>query len=189
MKLYTRILIISLFSVAMIGLQSCQSSKYGDKVKEPFSTGKYESNNRWFRSTGKGVSKKDNIAKSKADLAAKSELAGQVETNMKQVADLYLDETGMGNNSELTEKFSSLTRQVMNTTIVDLRKIGEEKFFNAEEDVYTVFMADEIKKAAMFRFMKKQIKVDKKLSKVEIDIMEAMLDAEIKKLEAEEDND
>jgi len=173
--------------MALIGLQSCQSSQYGTKVKEPFSSGKYESNNRWFRAVGKGVSQKDNIAKSKADLAAKAELAGQVETTMKQVADQYLDETGVGNKSELTEKFSSLTRQVMNTTIVDLRKIGEEKFYNQED--YTVFMAYEIKKAAMFRFMKKQIRIDKKLSKVEMDIMEAMVDAEIKRIEALEDND
>jgi hypothetical protein len=96
-----------------------------------------------------------------------------------------LDETGLGDYSELTEKFSSLTRQVMNTTIVDLRKIGEEKFM--KEGVYTVFLAYEIKKAAMFRFMKKQIRLNKKLSKIEIDMMEAMLDAEILKTESSDD--
>ena len=174
--------ILAFLSLALLFLFSCQSSQYGDKVKEPFSGSKYESNNRWFRAVGKGTSQKDNIAKSKADLAVKSELAGQVDSNIKQVSDQYLDETGLSDNTELTEKFSSLTRQVMNTTIVDLRKIGEEKF--VKEDIYTVFLAYEIKKAAMYRFMKKQIRLDKKLSKIEMDMMEAMLDTEIQKIEA-----
>ena len=177
--------ILGILSLVFLFLFSCQSSQYGDKMKEPFSGSKYESNNKWFRAVGKGTSQKDNIAKSKADLAVKSELAGQVESNIKQVSDQYLDETGLGDNSELTEKFSSLTRQVMNTTIVDIRKIGEEKLM--KEGVYTVFLAYEIKKAAMFRFMKKQIRLNKKLSKIEIDMMEAMLDAEILKTESLDD--
>ncbi|MEJ6681363.1 MAG: hypothetical protein QNL21_04645 [Flavobacteriales bacterium] len=177
--------ILGFLTLAFLFLFSCQSSQYGDRMKEPFSGSQYESNNRWFRAVGKGSSQKDNIAKSKADLAVKSELAGQVESNIKQVADQYLDETGLGGDSELTEKFSSLTRQVMNTTIVDLMKIGEEKFI--KEGVYTVFLAYEIKKAAMFRFMKKQIRLNKKLSKIEIDMMEAMLDAEILKTESSDD--
>jgi len=184
MKTLGKCTYIGVLSVAMLFFYSCQTSNYGDKVKEPFSGNKYESNNRWFRAVGKGVSKKDNIAKSKADLAAKTELAGQVETNIKNVSDQFMDETGFGDNSEISEKFVSLSRQVMNTQIVDLRKFDEEKFFNGED--YTVFIAYEIKKAAMFRFMKKQIKIDKKLSKLERDAMEDMLDAEIKRLEAED---
>jgi len=174
---------IALFSVLMI---SCGGNPYGDKVKDPFSGNKYESNNRWFRAIGKGVSSKDNIAKSKADLAAKTELAGQVETTVKQVADQYLGEVGMGGATEITDKFASLSRQVMNTTIADLRKFDEEKFYNSAEDEYTVFIAYEIKKAAMFRFMKKQIKIDKKISKVEAKTMEAILDRQIEAAEAAE---
>jgi len=63
-------------------------------------------------------------------------------------------------------------------------KIGEEKF--SKDGNYTVFIAYEIKKSAMFRFMKKQIRIDKKLSKLERETMEAMLDSEIKRLEAEQ---
>lgn len=180
---FGNISIVLLFSLLVM---SCGNSQYGAKVKDPFSGSKYESNNRWFRSIGKGVSQKDNIAKSKADLAAKTELAGQVETTVKQVADQYLGEVGMGGATEITDKFASLSRQVMNTTIADLRKFDEEKFYNADEDQYTVFLAYEIKKAAMFRFMKKQIKIDKKISKVEAKTMEAILDRQIKALESEE---
>ena len=51
----------------------------GEKVKEPFSGNKYESNNRYFRAVGKGQSSRDNIAEGKADIEAKRELAQQVQ--------------------------------------------------------------------------------------------------------------
>ena len=69
----------------------------------------------------------------------------------------------------------------MNTQISDLRKIGEKKFYNGKD--YTVFMAYEIKKNAMFRFLKKQAKLDKKLSKAEQKAIEEIIDKELKKLE------
>lgn len=131
---------------------------------------------------GKGESADENIAKSKADLNAKKELAGQVETNVKQVADSYVSEAGYGNKEEITDRFQDLTRQVMNTDLADVRKIGEEKYFNGER--YTVFIAYEIKKAAMFRFMKKQAKLDDKINEETRKAIEEILDEEIKKLEA-----
>ena len=74
-------------------LASCASSPLGKKVNEPFTGNAYESNNRFFRGTGKGSSSQDNIARGKADIDAKSQLAGQVNTTMKQVADQYLGQT------------------------------------------------------------------------------------------------
>jgi hypothetical protein len=174
---------VFLITIAAI-LGACGGSKspMGTKVKEPFSGSKYESNNRWFRGVGKGDSADENIAKSKADMNAKKELAGQVETNVKQVADNYLSETGYGDKDEVTSRFQDLTRQVMNTTIADVRKIGEQKYWDGER--YTVFIAYEIKKAAMFRFMKKQIKLDNKMNEATRKMIEEILDEEIKKLEA-----
>lgn len=167
-------LIISL--VIAFTIVSCQSnSPLGNKVKEPFSTAKYESNNRFFRATGKGVSMKDNIARSKADIDAKNQLAGQVETTMRNLTDQYLADTQNENASQVADKFQSLTRQIMNTDLADLRKIGEQKYHDGEQ--YTVFVAYEIKKNAMFRFMKKRAKTDAKIQKEELEIMEAILDA------------
>lgn len=160
---------------------SCGSNPYGKKVKEPFTGNAYESNNRFFRATGKGMSSSENIARGKADIQAKSQLAGQVETNMKQVADQYLRENSNTLAADVGEKFESLTRQVMNTQISDLRKMGEKKFYNGKD--YTVFIAYEIKKNAMFRFLKKQAKLDKKISKAEQKAIEEIIDQELKKLE------
>lgn len=164
--------------ILLLALSSCGAkSPMGDKVKEPFSGSQYESNNRFFRAVGKATSSKDNIARNRADIDAKGRIAGQVETNIRRVADDYIAETGNANGSEIAEKFQSLTREVMNTQIADLRLIGEEKYFNGTE--YTAFVAYEIKKNAMFRFMKKQARTDAKIDKQTLKAIEEILDAQI----------
>jgi hypothetical protein len=167
---------------------SCSPSPLGQKVKEPFQGNAYESNNRFFRATGKGVSSQDNIARGKADIDAKAQLAGQVNTTMKQVADQYLGQTENEKGADVADKFQSLVRQVMNTNIADLRKMGEEKYFNSKTNEYSVFIAYEIKKNAMLRFMKKQAKTDKTIDERQRETIEKIIDEELKKAdEADQD--
>jgi hypothetical protein len=157
------------------------SSTFGSKVKEPFTGSSYESNNRFWRASGKGQSSQDNIAEGKADINAKAELAGQVNTTMKQVADQYLGQTENENAADVADKFQSLVRQVMNTDIADLRKIGEKKYLDKKTKEYTVFIAYEIKKNAMLRFMKKQAKVDQKIDERQRAVIEKIIDQELAK--------
>jgi hypothetical protein len=173
-------------ALLVLVLASCSSGVLGKKVKEPFQGNAYESNNRFWRGTGKGSSSQDNIARGKADIDAKAQLAGQVNTTMKQVADQYLGQTENANAADVADKFQSLVRQIMNTDISDLRKIGEEKYYNQEKNEYTVFIAYEIKKNAMLRFMKKQAKVDETINERQRDLIEKIIDEELKKVEAEE---
>lgn len=179
---------LALSVVLMLLLAACASGPLGKKVNEPFTGNAYESNNRFFRGTGKGESSQDNIARAKADLEAKQQLAGQVQTNIKEVSDQYLGQTENERAADVADKFQSLVREVMSTQIADLRKIGEKKYFNEKEKKYTVFMAYEIKKNAMFRFMKKQAKTDKTIDERQMAIIDKILDEEIKKADAE-DND
>ena len=174
--------------LATIFLAACSPGPLGKKVKEPFQGNAYESNNRFFRASGKGESLKDNIARGKADIEAKAQLAGQVNTTMKQVADQYLGQTENEDATDIADKFQSLVRQVMNTDLADLRKIGEQKYFDETENKYTVFMAYEIKKNAMLRYMKKQAKVDKTVNERQRTLIEKIIDKEIEKAEAEDDN-
>ena len=171
--------------VAILFLVSCSQSPMGKKVREPFQGNAYESNNRFFRATGKGESSQDNIARGKADIDAKAILASQVNVTMKQVADQYLGQTENADAADVADKFQSLVREVMNTDIADLRKIGEQKYFNEKENKYTVFIAYEIKKNAMLRFMKKQAKVDKTVNERQRAIIEKIIDEEIEKADAE----
>lgn len=167
-------------------LASCMSSSLGTKVNEPFQGNAYESNNRFFRGTGKGSSAQDNIARGKADIDAKAQLGGQVNTTMKQVADQYLAQTENENAADVADKFQSLVRQVMNTDLADLRKIGEKKYFNDKTQEYTVFIAYEIKKNAMLRFMKKQAATDQKIDDRQRATIEKIIDEELEKAEEAE---
>ena len=177
-----------MISVVLVAvLAGCASSPYGTKVKEPFSGNAYESNNRFFRATGKGESSSENIARGKADIDAKTILGGQVNTTMKQVADNYQGQTENERGADVAEKFQSLARQVTNTEMADLRKIGEKKYYNQKENRYTVFMAYEIKKNAMFRFMKKQAKLDNSLNESQQALIQKILDEEEKKADAEDE--
>src|SRR5687767_7912803 len=138
-----------LFFAILLGIAvACAPNTLGKKVNEPFQGNAFESTNRFFRATGKGESSQDNIARGKADIEAKAQLAGQVNTTMKQVADQYLGQTENAEAADVADKFQSLVRQVMNTDIADLRKMGEKKYFNEEKKEYTVFIAYEIKKNA-----------------------------------------
>jgi hypothetical protein len=174
----------ALFAAAVITVTACSSSILGKKVNEPFQGNAYESNNRFWRGTGKGASSQDNIARGKADIEAKAQLAGQVNTTMKQVTDQYLGQTENAEAADVADKFQSLVRAVMNTNIADLRKMGEKKFYNEEKKEYTVFIAYEIKKNAMLRFMKKQAKVEEKITERQRDLIEKIIDEEIKKADA-----
>lgn len=171
--------------VGVIGLiMACSSSSpLGDKVKEPFQGSKYESNKSWFRAVGRAESSKENIARSKANLDAKNQLAGQVSTNIMAVSDQYLSQTENANAADVGDKFQTLVREVMSTEIADLRKFDEQKYFNAETGKYTAFVAYEIKKKAMFRFMKKQAKTSAKVDEQSLKLIEEILDAEMEKLE------
>ena len=170
--------------LAMSLLAACSQGPLGKKVKEPFRGNAYESNNRFFRGTGKGESLKDNVARGKADIEAKAQLAGQVNTTMKQVADQYLGQTQNADAADVADKFQSLVREVMNIDIADLRKIGEQKYFNEKQHQYTVFIAYEIKKNAMLRFLKKQAKVDKTVNERQRDAIEKIIDEELQKADA-----
>ena len=86
-------------------LSSCGSSPFGKRMREPFQGNAYESNNRFFRGTGKGESSAENIARGKADIEAKTYLAGQVNTTMKQVADQYLGQTQNDRAADVADKF------------------------------------------------------------------------------------
>jgi hypothetical protein len=150
-------------------------------VKEPFTGSSYESNNRFFRGVGKGKSIKDNIARKKADSDAKSVLAGQVNVTMKEVTDAYMAQNENAESGEIFEKFQDLTRQVMSTELADLRKIDEVKYFDGTN--YTVFIAYEIKKKSMFKFMKKQAKTESYQSERIRKAVEDIIEEELQKAE------
>lgn len=176
------ILLFSLLISSILLFTTSCSNSLGKKVKEPFTSSKYQSNNKWWRASGKGESADQSIAKSKAMLNAKRNLASTINTTIKMVADQYLAETSNTQNSDLADKFQSLVREVTNQEIADLREIGNQTYIN--DGKYTTYLAYEIKKKDMWKFFKKELTLQKKYDKQTIKLMEAMIDAEIAKIEA-----
>ena len=121
----------------------------------------------------------DNIATSKAELEARQRLAQQVNTTIQVVSDNYVQDVGVASATDVMDRFESLVREVTNTTLADLRMLGREKYVD-EAGIYTVFVAYEIKKAAMYRMLKKQNRISSKLSADEKDQIDAYLDQAIR---------
>lgn len=187
MNLFRTALVPTALYLALIGGFSACSKKNnpaGAVVKQPFSGAKYESNAAWFRGTGMGVSQAQNIARSKSDLDAKNQLAAQVKTTIRAVTDQYLGQTENAENADVADKFQTLVREVMNTEMADMRKIDEEVRYNETTKDYTVHVAYEIRKNAMFRFMKKQARTDDKVDAITQKKIDEILDKEIEKAEA-----
>lgn len=85
----------------------------------------------------------------------------------------------------MADKFQSLVREVMNTEMADLRKFDEQIRYNETTKDYTVYVAYEIRKNAMFRFMKKQAKTDDRIDAITQKKIDEILDKEIEKAERE----
>lgn len=175
--------IVALFSVVLLSVVGC-SNPLGKSVKEPFSGSKYESNNRYYRSTGNGSSKMDNVAQSQAELRARQQLAQQVQTYFEVVTDDYQRSTTGDHVDDAMNRFETLAREITSTKLADIRIIGSEKYLS-EDGSYTCYVAMEVKKSAMYRALKKQAKLDKKISQAELAEIESLLDQLIEEAEAQ----
>ena len=67
---------------------------------------------------------------------------------MRAVTDQYLAQTENADAANVADKFQTLIREVMNTDLGDLRKIGEETYQDQTSKEFTVHVAYEIKKNA-----------------------------------------
>lgn len=155
-------------------------------MKTPFSGKKYFSDARHFRAVGMGQSANLSIAKSKAELESRKALAQQVQTNLKVVSDNYAQELVGHQASEAIERFETLAREVTNTTIGDIRTLGED-IRQLDDNTYRVHVAIEVKKKAMFRFLKDKARSDAKISELVRSQMVILLDKEIDRLDSEDE--
>ena len=124
----------------------------------------------------------DGVAQSQSEMKARQSIAQQVQTHFEVVTDNYQQSVSGEHIDEAMTRFETLAREVTLTQLTDLRNIGSEKYLD-EEGVYTVYTAFEVKKSGMYRHMKKQAKLDERISKQALKEIEALLDLEIQKAE------
>lgn len=183
MKQIFSILLIAMIAVG--GTTSCRSTdQYGKELQTPFSGSKYKSSSRYFRAVGKGQSAKENVARKKSDMDARTQLASMVETTVKQVADDYLGSRETVNAQDVMEKFQLLSREVMNTTIGNLQKLDEKIYYNDQKGEYTCFTAYEIHKKDMIEFMRDRAELQQYENESTKNLIQEILDEELKRIEA-----
>ena len=124
----------------------------------------------------------DAVAKSQAEMRARQQLAQQVQTYFEVVTDDYQKSTSGMHVDEAMTRFETLGREITSANLADLRVIGQE-IYRSEEGSYTVFVAIEIKKASMYRHMKKQAKLNDQISQSELEEVLKLLDQLIEEAE------
>ena len=184
-KQLSSLALLPVLLLGMLSLPACNSME-GTKVKTPFDGKKYMSDVRHFRAVGMGQSSNLTIAKNKAQMDAKRSLAQQVQTNLQVVTDAYAQEMVGNQAAEAIERFETLAREVTNTTIGDLRTLGEE-VRQMDDNTFKVYTAIEVKKKAMMRFLRTKAKNDTKIAELVRAQMVMVLDKEIERLESEEE--
>lgn len=167
------------YSLLALGLllivPSCKSvEQYGAEQESPFRGSDYESSRRYFRAVGKAQSSDERIARRKADMEARTQLASMVDVTIREVADDYMRESAMVDRDEVMTQFQSLSRQIMDTRIADVRKLDEKTYYNGEK--YTVFVAYEIHKNSMFDMIEDQIELEAERDEAVVEAMKDILE-------------
>lgn len=168
--------------VLVVFATACNSTKMGEKVNEPFSSSKYFSSKRHWRSTGSGTSADLNIAKQKAQLEARKNLASEVQTNIKGLADQYMKQQDIGDREIFEKSFEQLSREVLNTELANA-SVHDQQTFKKENGQYIHYVAMEAHKKDMFRTLKRINASKTDLSEVQRTQIEKMIDSQLAELE------
>lgn len=161
---------------------SCKSNKIGEKVKEPFTSSKYMSNKRHWRSVGNGTSADLGIAKQKALLEARKNLASEVQTNIKSVGDQYIKNQEIGEREVMEKSFEQLYREVLNTQLNDA-VVHDQATYKKENGQYIHYVAIEAHKKNLYRHMKRMNEASTSLNAKQKALIEKIVDEQIAQLE------
>lgn len=189
MKLRVTTLMLVLASVGAVGLSSCKSKKVtkdqvGTELKSlPCQGPKYTTDDKFFRSSQIGTSSDISLAKEKALTLAKQQLAATIQTKIKSVTDRYVNEREIGSQSDFSQKFENLTREVVDQTLIDIRTVCEQSTV-LEDGRFRTFIALEINKETLKNGISERIS-RQDLIQLEYDKkkFEEIFDAEMRKIE------
>ena len=160
-----------LFAGAFAGalmLASCGGSKkttddsFGKVINVPCNDDEFHSDAKFFRGTGNGISQDLSTAKNKAKMDANANLSRSINTTLKMVADRYVNERQIGENSEFEQKFVQMTREVVNQQLNNVR-VACSQTRQMKDGKYQVFAAHEVAKDEVLNNIKEKISKDQKL--------------------------
>lgn len=168
---------------------SCKSSKEVSNVKnetviEVYCSGSdYRSDKNNFRANSIGESSDQVVARKKAMSNAKADLAGLIQTVIKGTTDNYTNSREFNNVEEVEERFETLTREVINQQLNNVKVICEKQTIT-KEGRYKTYIAIEMGVDALEEALNNRLSKDQRL-KVDYDYekYKETFDKEMEKLE------
>jgi len=133
-----------------------------EEITLPLSGKEYQSDKEYFRAKASGKSPDISTAKKIALNNAKSEVAGLINTRIKTVTDNYVNQRSLAEAQDFESKFESLTREVVNQQLSDVRIIGEKLF--KKDKTYEYWVAIEVSKQAILDGINNNISKNQKLA-------------------------
>jgi hypothetical protein len=168
---------------------SCKSKKEVSNVKnetliEVYCSGPdYRSDKNNFRANSIGESSDQVTARKKSMSNAKADLAGLIQTVIKGTTDNYVNSREFNNVEEVEERFESLTREVLNQQLNNIKVICEKQTIT-KEGRYKTYVAIEMSVDALEDALNSRLSKDQRL-KVDYDYekYKETFDKEMEKLE------
>jgi hypothetical protein len=132
------------------------------EVEIPCSGPQYYTDENVFRANSVGVSNDLALSKRRAMVNARADLAAAIEVTVGTVTDNYVSSLGLNNSEALSQRFESLTREVVTQRLTGLRVVCE-RYFMTEAGRYKTYVAIELSAQQLAENYKKRIQADSTL--------------------------
>ncbi len=144
------------------GSKKEQVSSGDNEIVLPCSGEEYESDKTAFRAWGEGYATDLSIARDKALLRARTELATQMNATIKRVVDDYSSSYQTGLDEESKSRYQGLTRMVVEQQLRGTREICK-KAYNTKEGKIRVIVVVELASGDVLESLNNRIAEDDKL--------------------------
>lgn len=192
-RTYISINTIALLVLALVLTTGCGKKKklveakkppVGETVLKEYCAGpEYMSDKKNFRASGLGESMDQAVAKKKALSNARAELAQMLETTLTGVVDNYANSRELNNVEEATERFETLTREVIDQQLTGVKTICTQPVTVNATGNYKYYVAIELSGADIVGDYNERLSKDDML-KVDYDYekFKAVFEEEMEKL-------
>lgn len=158
-----KVLFVAVIALLAVGCAKKTAANPGDvEVSIPCNGPEFKSTKDAFRALGMGYSNDMQIARNKALLNARAELATSINSTMKRVADNYASSYQMGQDEEAKGKFQDLARTVVNQ-ILQGTIVVCDKMMRTQEGQFRSYVVVELVGSDLVEKIANGVKNDDKL--------------------------
>ncbi len=155
--------VLALLGVTSCGAQKQQPTTSGRvEISVPFNSPADLSDMDYFRATASGTSPDMEMARTIADLNARTQLATQVNAVVKAVTEKYMNQVNIANKAEFAQKMEQNTRMIVNQELNGATIKGTKVFQNADGS-YEYWINIEMLKKPIEESIDESISADEKL--------------------------